>query len=329
MTAARALDRLKTLDGYRKHFMDAALWRPFVSAACRANGQECAQVRPGLAGTFPTFLVDERCVVKFFGPLFDGESCYRVEQEAAGIVAGMDLPTARLLAAGTLAEEPQWNYLIFAYIPGVSLGAVPDRLSLEARLALARQMGEWVRQMHRAALPTGTQLPRLTLEGMQAWFRARWPQERTKWPDHLRRAVPEYLERNAGWIQSDASHFIHADLTQDHLLGDLAGGRWQTRAVIDFGDAMLGNLTYDLVALQLDLFDCDRRLLRAFLESYGWQPDPDFVPKAMTTSLLHQFDVYAHLFAWKPALAKAETLEELAERIWNFDHRGEHEDLAG
>jgi hypothetical protein len=319
MRSVRALDRLETLDGYRKHFMDAALWRPFVSGVCRENGWTCTQVRPGLAGTFPTFLVDDRRVVKFFGPLFDGPACFRVEQEAAGIVARLDLPTARLLAAGALTEAPQWSYLVFEYVPGVSIGAVYDRLSPEARLALARQMGGWVKQMHRAALPDGSQLPALDLARMQRWFQARWPEGQKNWPAQLAREVPQYLEKNAGFIQSDASHFIHADLTQDHLLGELLNDGWQTRALIDFGDALRGNLYYDLAALQLDLFDCDRRLLRIFLESYGWQPDPDFVPRAMTTSLLHQFDVYGHLFAWKPDLAAADTLEQLSHTLWDFE----------
>jgi hypothetical protein len=39
----------------------------------------------------------------------------------------------------------------------------------------------------------------------------------------------------------------------------------------------------------------------------------------MVTSLLHQFDVYAPLFAWKPELMESASLDELAERIWNVD----------
>jgi hygromycin-B 7''-O-kinase len=39
--------------------------------------------------------------------------------------------------------------------------------------------------------------------------------------------------------------------------------------LIDFGDAMVGDLHYELAALHLDLFDCDKRLLRQFLDHYG------------------------------------------------------------
>jgi aminoglycoside/choline kinase family phosphotransferase len=89
--------------------------------------------------------------------------------------------------------------------------------------------------------------------------------------------------------------------------------------VIDFGDAMLGNIFYELSALHLDLFACDKSLLKAFLQAYGLPPDRDFVRKAMVTSLLHQFDVYGHLFAWKPSLQKSSTLDEFAERLWNIN----------
>jgi hypothetical protein len=41
----------------------------------------------------------------------------------------------------------------------------------------------------------------------------------------------------------------------------------------------------------------------------------------MVTSLLHQFDVYSHLFTWKPELQEAHTLDELAERIWKTDYQ--------
>ncbi len=127
-----------------------------------------------------------------------------------------------------------------------------------------------------------------------------------------------YLSANVAFLQAESDCFIHADLTQDHFLGRFQSGRWETLAVIDFGDAMLGNLYYGLAALHLYLFDCDRRLLAAFLKAYGLPPDPDFVRKAMVTSLLHQFDVYGSLFAWNPELQEAPTLEELAERLWNI-----------
>jgi hypothetical protein len=134
---------------------------------------------------------------------------------------------------------------------------------------------------------------------------------------------PRLLLMRNGWLSSSAhslhASFIHADLTQDHFLGEFQAGQWKTLALIDLGDTMLGNLYYELAALHLDFFNCDTRLLSAFLQAYGLPLDKDFVCKAMVTSLFHQFDVYAPLFTWKPEFKESSTLDELAERIWNID----------
>jgi Ser/Thr protein kinase RdoA (MazF antagonist) len=131
--------------------------------------------------------------------------------------------------------------------------------------------------------------------------------------------VEQYLSANDDFFQGGSDCFIHADLTRDHFLGRLVDGHWSTMAVIDFGDAMLGNIYYELVALHLDLFDCDKRLLKTFLAAYSLPSDRDFVHKMMVTSLLHQFDVNAYLFALKPELREFPTLDELAERLWNVN----------
>jgi hygromycin-B 7''-O-kinase len=320
MDAGSPLTRLGTLVGYRQSFTDAVLWRPFVERICREQGCTCIVVRPGVAGTFPTFIVDEQRVVKFFGPLFEGETCWRVEQEAAQLLSDVPgVPVARLMASGVLETEPGWMYLVFEYIAGVSIGEIYARVPFEEKLSLVRWLGEWLQRMHRIEVRHGTALPRLSEDLVRSWFSSRWPEERACWPVHLAGQVEAYLSANAPFLQAESNCFIHADLTQDHVLGRFADGHFTTLAVIDFGDAMLGNIYYELAALHLDLFNCDKRLLAEFLQAYGLPPGKDFVRMAMVTSLLHQFDVYAPLFAWKPELMESASLDELAERIWNVN----------
>jgi hypothetical protein len=319
MASAHPLAVLDTLDGYRQSFMDAMLWLPFVERVCRGFGWTCNLVCPGVAGTFPTFIVDEQRVVKFFGLLFDGETCWQVEQEAAGIIAGVPaIPVARLLASGVLETEPGWHYLVFEYVPGVSIGEVYTDVPFEDKMLQASWLGGWLPRMHRIQVRDRTALPHLSEELTHGWFSTRWPEEQRKWPVHLAGQVEEYLSANACFLQTGSDCFIHADLTRDHFLGRLADGHWSTLAIIDFGDAMLGNIYYELVALHLDLFDCDRRLLAFFLQAYGLSPDPNFVCKVMVSSLLCRFDVYGYLFAWKPELQEVRTLDELAERLWKL-----------
>jgi hypothetical protein len=58
-----------------------------------------------------------------------------------------------------------------------------------------------------------------------------------------------------------------------------------------------------LAALHLDLFHGDKKMLKRFLETYGSIPvDDRFVRKAMTATLLHQFDVIGPLFERLPHL---------------------------
>jgi hypothetical protein len=315
-----ALATLETLNGYRRYFMDPGLWKPFVENICRAHGLTCTSVRAAMPGTFPTFIIDDQWVAKFFGQLFDGETCWRVECEAARLMAGVPvIPVARLMADGKLERVPGWHYLIFEYITGTSIGEVVGEVTFEDKLSLARWLGTALPKMHRLEIPEGTTLSDLTLERMKGWFTRRWSLERQKWPVHLAGQVERYLQENAVLLQNGADSFIHADLTRDHLLGRSENGVWTTMAVIDFGDAMRGNIYYELAALHLDMFDCDRRLLRAFTETYGLLPDPDFIRKAMTTALMHQFDVFDPLFERKPQLAEIRTLEALAEELWKID----------
>ena len=148
MIPLRPLESLETLDGYRQRFMDPEVWRPFVQEACLWHRLTCKTVRPGLAGTFPTFIVDDRWVIKFFGPLFDGETCWQVEAEAAKLMEAVpEFPVARVLTGGSLETEPDWHYLVFDFVPGVSIGEVYKQVSLEERLALARWLGKVVQMM--------------------------------------------------------------------------------------------------------------------------------------------------------------------------------------
>ena len=47
---------------------------------------------------------------------------------------------------------------------------------------------------------------------------------------------------------------------------------WTSLAIIDFGDARIGDIYTELNALHLDLFARDKRLLSAFLDAYGMDP---------------------------------------------------------
>lgn len=105
---------------------------------------------------------------------------------------------------------------------------------------------------------------------------------------------------------------VHADLTSDHVFVD--GGRLV--GIIDWGDAMLADRSYELIALYLNCFDLDRRLLQTFLNGYQWPAETDFERRAMQAALTFEFDPFSKVtsrvdFGWM------ETLDALAGELFD------------
>jgi aminoglycoside phosphotransferase len=329
------LEQLNTLDGYRQHFMDADLWCPYVLEVCRRHefssaDIKCGKLRAGLAGTYPTFIVDDRWVVKFFGRLYEGELAFETEQQAHRLLAGdCTIPAPALIASGLLfGNDADWNwpYLIFEYIPGVSIGEVYGQVSLDDKSILARNLGRITRQLHQLSL-VGAPLFQPSWEAFISLLqeqRAHCAASHREWntlPQHLIEQIEAFLLPIDQLVNRQASpHLIHADITGDHLLGRLEEGHWVTLGLIDFGDAMIGNIFYELVALHLDLFRCDKRLLKVYLEVYGLDEHSrqEFPTKALNMALLHRFDVFDSLFKMIPQAREVTTLKELARLLWGM-----------
>lgn len=61
-------------EDYGRIFTDVAFWRPYVIEVCRRHGLADAPTIAGThPGTYPTFVVNGRYVVKFFGEWYFGE----------------------------------------------------------------------------------------------------------------------------------------------------------------------------------------------------------------------------------------------------------------
>ena len=330
-----SLGLLDTLDGYRRHFMDAGTWQPYVRLVCMRHGLSLhPSVRSGLPGTYPTFIVDDRWVVKFCGRLFDGGQAFEAELEANRLLAPEDgWPTAALVAHGEVFENSAdwpWPYLIFAFIPGISYGEVRQQVAYGDKLALARSLGALARRLHElpiadSALFRPTWAPYRDLLQEQ---RRQCTSAHRAWqtlPAHLIEQIEAFLppiEALVDW--SSRPHLIHADLTGDHILGRLDGDHWSTLGIIDWGDAMVGDVTYELIALHLDLFQSDKRLLAAFLDAYGLDElsRATLPARALSVALLHRFNVLTVIFELYPQAGEIATLEQLAAALWDIHAPG-------
>ena len=329
------LAQLDTLDGYRRYFIDANYWQPYVRLVCSRHAHSpCRTIRSGLPGTYPTFIVDDQWVVKFFGRLFDGALAFDTELQVSKLLTrNHAIPTPALIASGCLWESPPdwpWPYLIFELIPGVSIGEVYAQIPFRDKLMLARSLGEITRRLH--ALPVANTT--VFQPTWDAYFnllqeqRTRCESTHQAWgslPAHWIEQIDTFLlPLDILLDRSITPHVIHADLTRDHILGSLEGGRWATRGIIDFGDAMIGNIFYELIALHLDLFRCNKRLLKVYLDTYGLdeQSRPTLPPKALSTALLHRFNIFAGIFESYPRAREVSTLDQLASLLWDVNTPG-------
>ena len=334
--------------------MELEIWEPYVRQVCYHHGFGSKRIISGVPGTFPTFIVESdneavqpqfgSIVVKFFGPLFDGADSYRIEQSMGYFLAQQSLPVRSpfILASGQLTLE--WWYLIFEYIPGVSLGQIRHQLSPDAWKRIALQMGAFIKALHSATATTlpiiASQSSFMIREGFVDFLET---QRDNSYPNHLKwnDLPPHLLEQMQDFIlpveelldPAALPHLIHADLTRDHLLGEMTSDPqklltvprspptevivWHPLAIIDWGDTRIGNILYELVALYLDLFQGDKNLVRICLEAYGLSDFycQDFPRKALSMVLLHQFPMPASVYA---PHQDAPTLHALAERLYGL-----------
>ncbi len=288
----------------------------------------------GTAGTFPTVLVDDAYVIKFFGPLFNGLESAAIEREMYGLLAtNPTRPAPTLLQRGTIGSDGAWSweYLISSQLPGESYGTVRDQFSVENRHDVARFIAEVAASIHRLN-PIPLEPSPLTLSWrtwdtfMERQIRSCTEQHRA-WgtlPDQLVDQIAHYLMRttaSAPPVHADSPVVMHCDLTADHILGEWHWNTWLPTGVIDFGDARVGDHLYELVALHIECFEGDKDLLRTYLVygGIGAARQPEFSFAAMRMTLLHEFNVLETVCAFMPEVRQMRTLDQLAAALWDVN----------
>lgn len=321
-----------SIQEYGKRFTDATYWQPYVREVCSRHLVEpCQQIRSGLAGTHPVFIVDERYVIKFFTHYFGGAESLAAETDLYHLFSHnppFSIPVPTLIALGNLfsdGDEWPWPYLITNVIPGTGLVEVYEQVSYEDLLTLADSLGLFLRQLHtmnlsqsRVFKPTWD----IFIENIEDQRRT-CVEQQLQWgtlPPHLIAQIESYLlPTNMLFEAHTVPHLLHCDLNADHVFGFLdERQRWHTTGIIDFGDALVGDWHYDLIALHMGLFHADKRLLRAFLDSYDpeQQVRATFAHIAMSYQLLRRFNGLERIFRKNPELHTLKSLEELAEVLW-------------
>jgi Ser/Thr protein kinase RdoA (MazF antagonist) len=323
---------------YARYFTDTNYWRPYIEEICERHDIEpITRIQAGKAGSNPVFIVNDRFVVKLYTYLFGGADSIMKERELYGLFAqAPQLPVPKLITQGSLyplyQEDWHWPYIITTVIPGITYGEVRELVSFEDRLALATYIGSFLHAFHHLPLERSVYFKRSWepfanfLEEQRILCIA----NQTQWkalPQHLIDQIDDYLLSISTLIDQDSEPLLlDCDLFEDHVLGFHDKGRWHTTGIIDFGDARVGNWLYEIPVLHIGLFHGDKRLLRAFLTGYGVGiakvHQEQLVRKAMSFTLLHEYDLFIQVFRDYPEAAKVETLDGLAALLWDIDKPG-------
>ena len=297
---------------YSSRLVDAGFWGPYVAEILERHDLADPAREPvaGFNATYPTFLYGD-VVVKLFGCVRTWRESYAAERAAQALVAAdRAIAAPRLLGEGRLYDDVDapWPYLITTRMSGVASWRAA--LSTEQRSALAEELGRQVRRMH-ALRPSG-----LTTDADWPALDVRAAAKHSSLPPHLLTQIDDYLARLGPFDRV----FVHGDLVANHVF--VENGR--LTGIIDWGDAMATDRHYEIIQLYRDMFDCDKALLRVFLDACDWPVGKDFPRQALGLALYrqatghaqhHTMDVFEPIAALLP-LQDISTLDELATELF-------------
>jgi hygromycin-B 7''-O-kinase len=305
--------------------VDIDYWRPVIHAIC-AEHQLPLRGLPqiGEAGSHAVFLCGAFVVKIYAAPWrlwFDREvECLQVLEERP------EAKAPRLLAFGRAAGgDDQHPYLVMQRLPGEPMSLVWDTLSLGERCELAAQAGAVVRALHSTPverLRAFSHSPAHWVRQMQA--RAARCAEFLHLYGLTPLALPTlttYLHTNLYDLRADFEpRLLNADLHGDHLLVERQRGRWCVTGLIDFGDAEVGPVEYEWIALCLDALRSEPSVLGAFFSGYGWRlPIPETVRQRLKLyTLLHRYprlQPYARAVGERADLS---SLDAYLESLWTL-----------
>jgi hygromycin-B 7''-O-kinase len=289
---------------YARKFADVPFWEPYVHEVMRRHSLSAAGVAVGSGGTFPTFLVGAY-VVKLFPKRFDGGECFLIERSLhTSLLDHPEIPAPRHVAHGHLFQNGwRWPHLVTTRLDGTPWHDAG--ISAHARQAVAYQLGATMRRVHDLGCPDES-----------VWRRDLVAELRATCSDRIRRrgTLPlRLLDQIDDYLATPLANrrLLHGDLHADHIFVDGA----RLVGVIDWGDALCGDPHYELPALFFGTFGTSTALLHAFLNGYDWQLTSDFAHRAMSMTLLHEFNpLGAHL----PPLGDIDSVHDLAEKLWQL-----------
>jgi len=295
-----------------------------------------------------------KMVFKFYRDPKDGEESFKKELEIYGILGNTSIShmCPSLKAHGRLNESEtdkwKWPYIVTTQLSGECYGEVDRDISKENQLDFASRMGKIVKQLHGIPIE-GNKVFADDFVNFLQYRRKHIIVIHKKWGS----VSFDLINQLNGYLPSESEIsqlvtrkvLIHADLTDDNILGMYEDGMisgekkkqkkssssngkhddstlWTPTGLIDFGDSRYGDCMYELIALFFAVFKCDKKLMKAFLVSYGekdWPQGEQFTKIAMCFTILHACDAMRTVYQYKPALYAARDWKTIEKELWDLN----------
>lgn len=320
-------------DAYAASLKRAAFWAPYARAALRAAGlPEDGEVVTHFPTTHVAAMVGGKYLVKLHYEDRFGEDCFQTEREAYGLLNGHRLPIPKLLAEGALYREEdgwRWPFLVMTAMRGRAMRELNGALTAKERERAADFVGKTLRRLHETPVREGEYLSLELYVDLIQTRTQRCHRDHETWgslPPHLAEQVRDYVWDSRSLIDPERGphDLIHGDLHDGNVFLEGEPGAVKPAGIVDFNDVYVGDPHYDLVAVHVKAFGCDKALLTRVLDAYGWTDhERAWEKRMMALTLAHDFDMIRpidHLFPGR--LDEVPTLDALATLLWDLDAPG-------
>ena len=256
-------------------------------------------------GSSPTFSVGQKLVAKFFAPIH--REHFYVELASLGFLEVNQFLAPRIVSRKNLAG---WNVILMTRLEGQPLKEIWSELSFGSKKIMSVDIGKKLKQLHSFSdpvLPNNGISWSKFIENQKRGCVER--QARFKLSENLIREIPGFLESIDFAKKKEV--FLHTEIMVDHVLASNTENTLEISVFIDFEPAMIGAYEYDFASVGLFVAAGELGLFKAFIEGYGYQPDPEFHRRVMAYALLHR---YSNLSWYLEFMPQASSLNELAEK---------------
>ncbi|WP_281556915.1 phosphotransferase [Thalassomonas sp. RHCl1] len=242
-------------------------WQPLLNFIQEKHGLAQGSWQRIHAGGNVLFALNDEFIVKVVPPnwVYQGQA----EIDAAALL-GQQLSIAipRILASGTVNN---WLYVVMTKLSGVSLADVWQELSQDDKLLLVQQLGQFIRELHRLALPADHKMKVNWEDYLEQLKENCVPRHQRKGVNaDLVMQIEAYLAQQELTFDDGADIFIHMDLHPWNLMVEQKGGQYCLSGVLDFGDAIVGrSRLLELLTPMLFMCQGNEALVQTLLESYA------------------------------------------------------------